>query len=122
MTANVLNVWGEIISVVAGGVVLLIFGVFFTSFTSHRQTPPGSSGRRKTQQEQAGYDKGEDDKGSEKVQADGYIDSFAGEIEESGGGPPILIKIALIAIPIWWLVYLLLNWSQAIISMRTFGR
>jgi hypothetical protein len=122
MTANISNIWGEIISIVASGVILLIFCVFFTSFTSDRQTTPGSSGRRKTQQEQAGYDKGEDDKGSEEVQADGYIDSFAGEIEESGGGPPMLVKIALIGIPLWWLLYLLLNWSQAFISMRTFGR
>ena len=122
MTANVLNIWVEIISVTAGGLILLIFGVFFTSFSSHHQTLPGSSGRRKIQQDQDGISQGEDTKGSEKVQADGFIDSFAGEIEESGGGPPMLIKIALIGIPLWWFLYLILNWSQIYISMQTFGR
>jgi hypothetical protein len=122
MTANVLNIWVEIISVIAGGLILLIFGVFFTSFSTHHQTLPGSSGRRKTQLNQEGKGQGEDTKDSEKVQADGFIDSFAGEIEESGGGPPMLVKIALIGIPLWWFLYLILNWSQIYISMQTFGR
>lgn len=121
MTANVLNIWGEIISITASGLILLIFGVFFSSYSSHHKTPAASSGRRETRDNQVGHEVVEDDRHSEKVQADGFIDSFAGEIEESGGGPTTLVKIALIGIPLWWLLYLILNWSQTFISMRTFG-
>lgn len=121
MTANVLNVWGEIVGIAAGGVALLIFGVFFTTFGRRWQTPPGSAGRRTTPGEQQARDHTQEEQGGEVVQADGYIDSFAGAIEEAGGGAPLLVKISLVAIPLWWFFYIILNWSQQFLSMRTFS-
>jgi hypothetical protein len=47
----------------------------------------------------------------EEIHADGYIDSFAKDIEEAGGGMPPLVKVALVGIILWWLVYLVLNWT-----------
>lgn len=121
MTANVLSVWGEIIGIAVGGVALLIFGVFFSAFGRHWQTPPGSAGRRTTPGEQGVRDQTQEEQGGEVVRADGYIDSFAGVIEEAGGGAPLLMKITLVVVPLWWLFYIILNWSQQLLSMRTFS-
>lgn len=121
MSANVLSVWGEIIGIAGGGLALLIFGIFFSSFGKRLRTPPGSAGRRTTPGEQKSRREEQEEQGGETVRADGYIDSFAGVIEEAGGGPPLLVQIALIAIPIWWLAYIIINWSQYLLSMRTFS-
>jgi len=53
-------------------------------------------------------DQGDD---CEEIHADGYIDSFAKEIEEAGGGMPPIVKVALVGIILWWLAYLILNWT-----------
>jgi len=101
MTQQALQLWPEIIWVTAGAVVLFIFALAI-GLRSRAKTPPASRGHR----EQTGeFD-------VEEVRPDGYIDSFAGEIEEAGGGLPLVVKIALIAIPLWWLLYLILNWTQ----------
>jgi hypothetical protein len=63
---------------------------------------PGSEGHRAP----------EDDIGHEEIRGDGFIDSFSGEIEEAGGGLPLVVKIALPGVLLWWLVYLILNWAQ----------
>ncbi len=119
MTANVLNIWGELIGIVAGGLIFLIFGVFLPAASRQITTLPGSSGpRKKTANAQRSEDTEEE--GGETVRADGYIDSFAGTIEEAGGGPPLLVKIALVGIPVWMIIYAILNWSQILFSVRTF--
>ncbi|MEJ2013559.1 MAG: hypothetical protein P8X64_15210 [Anaerolineales bacterium] len=100
MTDNILRVGPEILAVVGGMIVLFLFAV--TLGLSHRsKTLPGSSGHRP-----AG-ESGE----HEEIRADGYIDSFAGEIEEAGGGMPPVVKLALPGILIWWFLYLILNWT-----------
>ncbi len=120
MTANGLSIWGELIAVVGGGLILLIFSIFFSAASRQIKTPPGLAGRRTTPGDQEHHDEKQEAEGGETVRADGYIDSFAGKIEEAGGGPPLLVKIALVGIPLWWLLYMILNWSQSYLSIRTF--
>lgn len=100
MTENVLQLWPEIIAVIVWGLALILFAV--TLGMPHRpKMKPGRSGRR------------DDEKSGdlESIRPDGYIDSFAGDIEEAGGGIPPVLKLALPAILLWWLLYLILNWT-----------
>lgn len=97
MPENTLNLWNEIIWVTAGAVVLILFSIGIA--IKHRPNPlPGSSGHR---------DK--DTEGHEEIRPDGYIDSFAGVIEEAGGGMPPLVKLALPGILIWFIAYLIVG-------------
>jgi hypothetical protein len=100
MTDHVLRMGPEILAIVGGIVVLFLFAVGLG--LSHRsKTLPGSSGHRPVEES------GE----HEEIRADGYIDSFAGVIEEAGGGMPPVVKLALPGILIWWFLYLILNWT-----------
>ena len=100
MTDNVLQIGPQIVAIIFGSVVLFLFALMLG--LPHRpKTLPGSSGHR--QETETGED--------EEIRADGYIDSFAGEIEEAGGGMPPVVKLALPGILIWWLLYLILNWT-----------
>ncbi len=119
MTINVLNIWGEMIGVIVGGLIFLIFGIFLSAASRQIKTLPGSAGRREDSTDQQAHDE-DGEQGGETILADGFIDSFGGVIEESGGGAPLLVKIALIGIPVWMILYLILNWSQVLLSMRTF--
>lgn len=99
MTANVLQIWPEIISIV-GGVVVLAFFALLLGLPHRPKVLPGSSGHR---------DK--DDQGEhEEINPDGYIDHFAGVIEEAGGSLPPVVKWAIPGILLWWLLYLIFNW------------
>jgi hypothetical protein len=100
MTENVLQLWPEILGVIGGSIVLFLFALALGM--SHRpKTLPGSSGHRPP----------EESVEQEEIRADGYIDSFAGEIEEAGGSMPPVVKLALPGILIWWLLYLIFNWA-----------
>jgi hypothetical protein len=101
MTENIMQLWPEILGVLAGAIVLFLFAV--TLALPHRpKVLPGSSGHRKAEDETGGH---------EEIRPDGYIDSFAKEIEEAGGGLPPVIKLVLPGILLWWLIYLILNWT-----------
>jgi len=101
MTQNVLQLWPEIMAILGGIFTLIIFAIILA--IPHRaNTLPGSEGHRQN---------GEGEDGYEEIRADGYIDSFANEIEEAGGGMPPIVKVALPAIILWWLLYLILNWT-----------
>jgi hypothetical protein len=100
MTDNVLQIWPEILAVVSGVVVLFLFAL--TLGLPHRpKVLPGSSGHRD----------GDDTAEHEEINPDGYIDHFAGVIEEAGGSLPPILKVAIPGILIWWLLYLILNWT-----------
>jgi hypothetical protein len=101
MTQNVLQLWPEVFAIVAAIAVLLVFAVVI-SLPSRPKTLPGSKGHRG-----AG---GQFD--YEEIRADGYIDSFGKEIEEAGGGLPLIVKLALPGVLLWWLIYLILNWTK----------
>jgi hypothetical protein len=99
MTQNVLQVWPEIIGVVSGAAILLLFALAIA--LPHRpKVSPGSSGHRPA----------DDEVLHEEIRPDGYIDSFAKDIEEAGGGMPMVVRIALPGIILWWLIYLIMNW------------
>ncbi|MFN2136200.1 MAG: hypothetical protein ACK2UK_09615 [Candidatus Promineifilaceae bacterium] len=99
MTENVLQIWPEIWAVLGGIFILLVFALAL-AVPQRPKTLPGSQGHRL-----------EDDDDAEEIRADGYIDSFAKDIEEAGGGMPPIVKLALPGIILWWLIYLVLNWS-----------
>jgi hypothetical protein len=100
MTENVLQQWPEILAVIGGSIVLLLFALALGM--PHRpKVLPGSEGHRPN----------EENAENEEIHADGYIDSFAGEIEEAGGSMPPVVKLALPGILIWWLLYLIFNWA-----------
>ena len=81
MTENALELWPEIFAVLAGVIVIFLFAL--TIAISHRvKTQPGSSGHRPK----------DEDEGHEEIRPDGYIDSFAGTIEEAGGIKQIIIE------------------------------
>jgi len=100
MTQNVLQFWPEVMAVLGGIFILIIFAIILA--VPHRaKTLPGSKGHR-SQDREEDY---------EEIRADGYIDSFANDIEEAGGGMPPIVKVALPGIILWWLIYLILNWT-----------
>ena len=100
MTANLINVFSEIVWIVASVAVLLAFAVAIV-LRSHGGVRPGNSGHRDAR----------DEGGHEEVRGDGYIDTFAGEVEEAGGGLPPIVKLALPVVLLSWLLYLVLNWT-----------
>jgi hypothetical protein len=100
MTQNALELWPEILAVITGVIVLFLFALAVA--IPHRvKTKPGSSGHRAK----------DEDEGHEEIRPDGYIDSFAGTIEEGGGSIPPVVAIAIPGVLLWWLIYLILNWT-----------
>jgi hypothetical protein len=101
MTENALELWPEILAIIAGAIVLFLFAL--TIAIPHRvKISPGSSGHRPK----------EEDEGHEEIRPDGYIDSFAGTIEEAGGGLPPVVALSVPGVLLWWLIYLILNWTM----------
>lgn len=123
MAMNVLNVWGEIIGIAVGAIVVLIFGITFSPLVYRPRVPSGSAmeqtepGEGEKEAHQA-----EGESGGEHVRADGYIDSFAGLVEEAGGSLPLIVSVFSIGLLLWWLVYLVTNWSQFLFSVRSYWR
>ena len=97
-----LNIWGEIVGIVGGAFVLIVFAITI-GIKWHPGKLPGSSGHREKDEE----------KDSETIRPDGYIDSFAGVIEEAGGGMPPVVKLALPGILIWFVAYLIVGLLRA---------
>ncbi len=100
MTENVLQLGPEILGIVAGIVVLLLFGVAVA--LPHRpRALPGSSGQRTAEGESE----------HKEIRPDGYIDTFGKEISEAGGALPPVLRLALPGVALWWLIYLIVNWK-----------
>jgi hypothetical protein len=100
MTQNALELWPEILAVITGTIVLFLFALT-VAISHHVKAKPGSSGHRDEEQHD----------GHEEIRSDGYIDSFAGTIEEAGGGLPPVVKLAVPGVLLWWLIYLIFNWA-----------
>ncbi len=96
MTRNALLLWPEILGVVGGGIILLLFTLAL-ALPSRVTRRAGSRGHRD----------GDDEE--EIVSPDGYIDSFAGVVEEAGGAYPPVVWLLLVGILAWWLLYLIYN-------------
>jgi len=122
MTLNVLNVWGEIIGVGFGAFILLVFGVTFSPLVYRPRVPSGSAAEQSKPGEKEAHEAHGEESGGEHVHADGFIDSFAGLVEEAGGSLPLIVSVFSIGLLIWWAVYLVINWSQSLYSVRSFWR
>lgn len=97
MTANSLVIGGEALGIALGGFILLLFGVALG--IPHRSIKPsGGKGHREEHGEH------------ETVSPDGYIDGFAGVIEEAGGSLTAVVRLALPGVLLWWLIYMIVNW------------
>lgn len=100
MPDNVLDIWGQLFSVVVGTIVLLGGAMAFA--VRHRmRTSAGSSGHRPAEQ------RGE----VERIGPDGYIDSFANTVGEAGGSMPLVGTIIIGAIVVSYFAYLILFWQ-----------
>lgn len=102
MTQNVLSITGELRGIIWGALVLALFAIAL-SLRTRLKTSSGSRGHRLKRNEAS--------QEHEVINPDGYIDSFAGDIEEAGGSFPPIVQAALPGILLWWLGYLLLNWT-----------
>lgn len=100
MPDNVLQLWPQIFSVVAGTIVLL-GGALALGIRHRVRTGAGSKGHRPPEQE------GE----AESIAPDGYIDSFANAIQEAGGSLPIMGWITIVVIAVAYVTYLILFWQ-----------
>jgi hypothetical protein len=100
MPENVLNVWTEIVWIGVGALILLIFAITMAIRHSPK-TLPGSSGHRPKEEADE----------REVIRPDGYIDSFAGVIEEAGGGNPPVVTWFIPIVLLWWLIYLITRWQ-----------
>lgn len=122
MTMNVMNIWGEIIGIAVGAITLLIFAVTFSPLVRRPRVPSGSAVEKTEPGEKEAHEERGQESGGEHVHADGYIDSFAGLVEEAGGSLPLIVSIFSIGLLIWWAVYLVTNWSQFLFSVRSLWR
>ncbi|WP_417808757.1 hypothetical protein [Thioclava sp.] len=100
MTGNIVEGWGEIVWVIASIVVLAAFALALALPQSGRRKPASHGHRLKA-----------DETGHEEIGPDGYIDTFSNEIEEAGGSVPPVVKLAIPVVLLWWLGYILLNWT-----------
>lgn len=100
MPDNVLDIWGQLFSVVAGTLVLLGGAMAFA--VRHRmRTSAGSSGHRPEDQRAE----------VERIGPDGYIDGFADVVEEAGGGMPLVGIIIIGVTVVSYFAYLILFWQ-----------
>lgn len=99
MPDNVLDVWGQLFSVVVG--MLVLFGGALAFAVRHRmRVTSGSRGRRPNEEADV-----------ERVSPDGYIDSFADSISEAGGGMPIVGTVIIAITLVSYFAYLILFWQ-----------
>ncbi len=122
MVINVLNIPGQLIGIFSAILVLLIFGITFSPLVYRPRVPSGGALETTETGEKEAHEEHGEESGGEHVRADGYIDSFAGLVEEAGGSLPLIVSVFSIGLLIWWAVYMLLEWSQALFSVRTLWR
>lgn len=110
MTANTLNIYGELFGILGGAGILLLAGI--TLGLPHLSgVLAARRGHRQGSRADSEHMEAESEQGGEVVKPDGYIDSFAGLIEEAGGDMPPVVRIALWGVLLWWLLYLVMFWS-----------
>jgi hypothetical protein len=100
MPDNVLNVAGQLFSVVAG-IVALLGGALALAVRHRMKVHAGSAGHR-PEGEDADY---------ERVGPDGYIDSFSGSVGEAGGSLPVVAKVIFAVVAVSYFAYLILFWQ-----------
>lgn len=100
MPDNVLDVWGQLFSVVVG--MLVLFGGALAFAVRHRMRVRSGSAGRRPDVESADV---------ERISPDGYIDSFADSISEAGGGMPIVGTVIIAITLVSYFAYLILFWQ-----------
>jgi hypothetical protein len=98
---NVLRVGPQLLTVIAGTIVLLGAALAFAFKYHSTTTKAGASGQRPDDQAREG----------ERVSPDGFIDSFAGVVSEAGGGVPFTAWLIMGATLVCYVVYLFVNWN-----------
>ncbi len=121
MAVNVLNVLGEALGIAFAAVVLLVFALTFSPLVYRPKVPSGAALER-GKPEKEGHEAHGEESGGEHVRADGYVDSFAGLISEGGGSLPLVVSIFTLGLLFWWAFYLVFEWSQVFVSVRTLWR
>lgn len=120
MVINVLNVWGEVIQIIISIVVLIIFCLIFVPFSSRFRVP--SPKLKDVPQPGDEIEKQPEDVEEDKIRVDDYVESFNGNAVQGKGAVPIVVTIILIGLLVWWVIYLVTNWSQYLWSVRSFLR
>ncbi len=122
MPLNVLNVSGQVIGIGSAVLILLVFCITFSPLVYRPRVPPGSAAGRVQPGEKEAHEAKGQAEGGEVVRADGYIDSFAGLVEEAGGSLPLIASVFSLGFLIWWAAYLLLLWNEPYAPLRVFWR
>ncbi len=122
MPINVLNVVGQLIGILSATVVLLIFALTFSPLVYRPRVPSGAAAEPTEPGEKEAHEAHGQESGGEHVRADGYIDSFAGLVEEAGGSLPLIVSVFTIGLFLWWAVYLVIEWDTPYVALRLFWR
>ena len=102
MPDNVLRIGPQLFSVIAGTVVFIGAALAFAFKYRATSAKAGEHGHR---------DEG-DQPDDDRVNPDGFIDSFAGVISEAGGGLPFTAWLIMGTTLVCYVVYLFVNWKQ----------
>ena len=100
MPKNVLEIGPQLFAVVAG-IIVLFGGALAFSFRYRTGAEAGRRGHRDESQQ------GEE----ERVSPSGFITTFAGKIEEAGGGVPYMGWIIMGVVLVCYFAYLFLFWQ-----------
>ncbi len=122
MVINVLNIPGQLIGIFSAILVLLIFGITFSPLVYRPRVPSGGALETTETGEKEAHEEHGEESGGEHVRADGYIDSFAGLVEEAGGSLPLIVSVFSIGLLVWWAIYLVTEWYAPFAPLRWFWR
>jgi hypothetical protein len=122
MPLNVLNVTGQLIGIFSAIAILLLFALTFSPLVYRPRTPSGAALERTGPTQKEEHEEHGQESGGEHVRADGYIDSFAGLVEEAGGSLPLIVSVFTIGLLIWWAAYLVILWDAPYVPIRLFWR
>lgn len=100
MPDNVLDIAGQWFSVVVGTLVFL--GAALAFAVRHRMKVSSGS---------AGHRPDAEDVEFERIGPDGYIDGFAGQVEEAGGSLPMMARVIIAVTLVSYFAYLILFWQ-----------
>ncbi len=122
MPLKVLNGVGQLIGIGSANAVLMIFGITFSPLVYRPRVPSGGAAEHIEPEDKEAHEAHGQESGGEHVRADGYIDSFAGLVEEAGGSLPLIVSVFTIGLLIWWAAYLVIEWSEPFAPLRIFWR
>jgi hypothetical protein len=120
MVLNVLNIPHMLVSAGSAIFILLAFGIMFFPLLSHwkvplprqesMEKPSGQPERQKVTAEQEG----------KQVDATDYVEGYNGDVYAAEGPLPFIVIVFSIGLLLWWAAYLVLEWSQYLVSVRSF--